>query len=182
MSETDPIDPLQLEEETVVIGENSKTAMEESLKEYNNSPVISNPWSSEDSRASSTAFWVQYYGEYKLQAQDIESWDYNHFTNQPQYSLCLHMLMAVQITINELQAALTIAATMTPTRLSWFQVNLKDMFMTILKSTNKVQLLNATWKGLAGRLARGHQFLQKYSIGYERQGQPASPTSTISDL
>ncbi len=87
MSETDPINPLQLGEETVVIGENSKTALEELLEEYNKSPSITNPQSLENSYASSTAFKVQYYGEYKLQAQDMESHEYNCFTTQPWYSL-----------------------------------------------------------------------------------------------
>ncbi len=54
--------------------------------------------------------------------------------------------MAVQITINKLQVALTIAATMIPTRSPWFQVDPKNMFMSILKGTNKVQLLNMAWK------------------------------------
>ncbi len=90
----EPIDPLQEGEETLLVGENGKTAMEELLEEYNKSPAITNPQSSEDSQASSTAFRVQYYGEYELQEQDITS-RYYHFSNQPHYSLWAQMLLAV---------------------------------------------------------------------------------------
>ncbi|KAK0445268.1 uncharacterized protein EV420DRAFT_1484324 [Desarmillaria tabescens] len=51
-----------------------------------------------------------------------------------------------QDTINKQQAALTILATLTPSRIMWYQIDPKDMFITILKGTNKVQLLNAAWK------------------------------------
>ncbi|PBK61756.1 hypothetical protein ARMSODRAFT_1025313 [Armillaria solidipes] len=56
MSDTDPIDALQQGEETVVVGDNGKTAMEELWEEYNTYLSIMNPQTGENSNASSTAF------------------------------------------------------------------------------------------------------------------------------
>ncbi len=184
MSETDLIDPLQLGNETVVVGDNGKTAIEELWEEYNIHPRVINPEMGETSNASSTAFMVEHYGNYDLQAMDIEAREYERFSNQPRYTLRPSMLRAVQATIDELQVALAIAATMTPSPVcsTWFQVDPKDMFMSILKGSNKNQLVNATWKGLSGRLKRGHKFLQKYSEEFERCTCPVLRSSTVPEL
>ncbi|SJL15799.1 uncharacterized protein ARMOST_19304 [Armillaria ostoyae] len=184
MSETDPIDPLQLGDETVVVGDNGKTAMEELWEEYNIHPRVINPETGETSNALSTAYRIEHYGSYDLQAIDVEAHEYERFSNQPRYTLRPLMFRAVQATIDELQAALAIAATMTPSpaRSMWFQVNPKDMFMSILKGSNKIQLVNAAWKGLSGRLKRGHEFLQKYLEEFERHTCPVSPFSTVPEL
>ncbi|SJL06869.1 uncharacterized protein ARMOST_10211 [Armillaria ostoyae] len=115
---------------------------------------------------------------------DVEAHEYEHFSNQPRYALRPSMLRAVQATIDELQAALAIAATMTPSPAcsTWFQIDPKDMFMSILRGSNKIQLINAAWKGLSGRLKRGHEFLQKYLEEFERRTHPVSPSSTVPEL
>ncbi len=167
-----------------MVGENGKTAMEELWEEYNTHPRIMNPETRETSNASSTAFRVEHYANYDLQAMDVEAHEYEWFSNQPRYALRPSMLRAVQSTIDELQAALAISATMTPSpaRSTWFQVDPKDMFISILKGSDKLQLINAAWKGLSGRLKRGHEFLQKYSEEFERCTCPVSPTSLVPEL
>ncbi|PBK66629.1 hypothetical protein ARMSODRAFT_977521 [Armillaria solidipes] len=116
MLELDPSDPIFQGDETVLVGENGKTAMEELWDEYTLRPTVTNQQTGESSQAPLTAWRVKYYGEYELQAEDIVSQEYDRFAGRPRYSLQPQLFETVQTTLNELQAALTVAATMVPGR------------------------------------------------------------------
>ncbi len=74
---------------------------------------------------------------------------------------------------------LAVAAGMIPHRLQWFQVDPRNIFLDILNGTDNVRLLNAAWKGLSGRLRRGHRFVVKYVNEFERRIRVPSPVSTV---
>ncbi|KAK0456972.1 hypothetical protein EV421DRAFT_1729481 [Armillaria borealis] len=133
MSETDPIDPLQDGEAMVIVGENGKTAIEELLKEYSKPLQTINRDTGEQTDYPSMAYHVQYYGEYKLQAEDVVSKEYNCFKTQPRHSLQAQMMEAIQATVNKLQATITVAAMMVTLRMTWFQIDPHDMYLPILR-------------------------------------------------
>ncbi|PBK65439.1 hypothetical protein ARMSODRAFT_978247 [Armillaria solidipes] len=153
-------------DETLLVSESSGTVMDEIWEEYQN-PSTSDQQTGDTVHNRSTKYRVQYYGEYELQATDVIAQEYECFTNRPSFTLQPQLLEAIQNTVNELQAALTVASTLIPLRSTWYRVDPNDTFMDLLKGTNNVKLLNAAWRGLVGRLKRGHRFLEKYTMEYE---------------
>ncbi|SJL06612.1 uncharacterized protein ARMOST_09954 [Armillaria ostoyae] len=57
-------------------------------------------------------------------------------------------------------------------------VDPQSTFLDILTGSDNAHLLNAAWKGLAGRLCRGHRFVVKYVNEFERRIRVPSPVST----
>ncbi|PBK58678.1 hypothetical protein ARMSODRAFT_983633 [Armillaria solidipes] len=161
--------------ETVVINEQGKSAMQELWEEYNASQHIEGTGTEPH---PSTSYRVQYYGEYELQAIDVVGREYDRFTTRPQYTLRPELLETIKVTIMELQTTLAVAAGMIPHRIQWFHVDPQGMFLDILNGSDNVRLLNAAWKGLAGRLCRGHRFMVKYVNEFERRIRVPSPVST----
>ncbi|KAK0506480.1 hypothetical protein EDD18DRAFT_1097763 [Armillaria luteobubalina] len=146
-----------------IVEDSRKSTMDEIWDEYTMTPCHDNQPVTHQEEFLSTEYWVQYYGEYELQADN-------------------QMLEAVQRTVNELQAALTLSATLIPARPRWYKINPSSMFTRILEGTNNVKLLNTAWKGLAGQLRCGHRFLWKYTIEFEHHIHPKSPVSTEPEL
>ncbi len=85
----------------------------------------------------STAYYVQYYGEYELQASDVLGREYDWFSKHPQYTLQPELLETIKITIIELQTRLVIATSMILHWLYWYQVDPTNVFLDILNDTGK---------------------------------------------
>ncbi|KAK0496927.1 hypothetical protein EDD18DRAFT_1352786 [Armillaria luteobubalina] len=95
-------------------GEATNSAMDEIWDEYTMSPPQNNPPATHLIEFLSTEYRVQYYSEYELQAENVVALEYSRFSDQPRFTLQQQMFEAVQRTINELQAALTLATTLIP--------------------------------------------------------------------
>ncbi|KAK0485330.1 hypothetical protein EDD18DRAFT_1361223 [Armillaria luteobubalina] len=130
--------------------------MDELWEKYTSVTQVKDAATEENLDSKSMEYRVKYYEEYELQVLDIIALEYDQFSIHPKYALQPQMLETIQGTINELQAALTIAATLVPSQSNWYWVDPNDMFMKVLKGINNVKLLNAAWRGLAGRLRRVH--------------------------
>ena len=89
----------------------------------------------------------------------------------------------VQI-INELQVFLERTSALVPERTSFFKVDPKDTFTSILRESSDVSQLRAAWMGLVRRLTLAQENLKKYELQYrsplrgENVIMPTSPVST----
>ena len=100
------------------------------------------------------------------------------------YTLRPALLDDVTQIVNELQIFLERASTLIPERTSFFKVDPRDTFLSILRKSSDVSQLRAAWMGLIRRLTLAQENLVKYERQYRSplQGEnirmPTSPTST----
>ena len=104
----------------------------------------------------------------------------------PQKSYSLHPSLMGEVTqiVNELQIFLERTSALIPERTSYFKVDPKDTFLTILKESSDIGQIHAAWMGLARRLSLAQENLVKYEAQYrsplprEDITMPTSPIST----
>ena len=100
------------------------------------------------------------------------------------YSLHPDLLEEATRVVNELQIFLERTSAMIPERTSYFKVDPRDTFLSILKESSDLGQIHAAWMGLSRRLTLAQENLMKYEIQYkgpiegEGSESPLSPIST----
>ena len=103
---------------------------------------------------------------------------------QQTYALHPTLLEEVTRVVSELQIFLQRTSAMIPERTSYFKVDPRDTFMSILKESSDISQIHAAWMGLSRRLVLAQENLAKYQIQYrgpiegEESESPMSPIST----
>ncbi len=162
LSQPGPSQPQQLQPSTLIINPLTWTSMEMG---YIHSPMaqILEEYSTE--RNEDNHFMhhrVQYYN-FNLTLDNMQDLGWDHFTDTPWYSLQQPLIEAVIFTIIRLQSSLLSAALLLSEREMIFQVDLKQMFMSVLHEMNNIHLLYMAWTGLRKCLEWGNCFLFKYT-------------------
>ena len=105
-------------------------------------------------------------------------------SSERSYALRPVLLDDVTQLINKLQVFLERASALIPERTSYFKVDPRDTFLSILKESSDISQLRAAWMGLIRRLTLAQENLVKYELQYRSplQGEtvemPTSPIST----
>ena len=102
---------------------------------------------------------------------------------QLRYSLHPDLLEEATHVVNELQIFLECTSTMIPERTSYFKVDPRNTFLSILMESSDLGQIHAAWMGLSRRLTLAQENLMKYEIQYKRpiEGEGSeSPLSPIS--
>ena len=83
---------------------------------------------------------------------------------QRSYALHPSLLEEVSQVVGELQIFLERTSALIPERNSFFKVDPKDTFLSILRESSDVGQLNAAWMGLARRVSLAQENLLKYEL------------------
>ena len=103
---------------------------------------------------------------------------------QKSYSLLPSLLIDVVQVVNKLQVFLERTSALIPERNSYFKVDPRDTFLTILRESSDEGQIHAAWMGLSRRLTLALENLVKYELQYrsplpgEGNAMPTSPIST----
>ena len=104
--------------------------------------------------------------------------------SQRSYALQPSLLGDVTQVVGELQIFLERTSALIPERSSYFKVDPRDTFLSILRQSSDIGQLHAAWMGLSRRLALAQENLEKYEMQYhsplagENIVMPTSPVST----
>ena len=104
--------------------------------------------------------------------------------SQKSYALHASLLGEVSQVVNELQVFLERTSTLIPERDSYFKVDPRDIFLSILRESSDIGQIHAAWMGLSKRLTLAQENLVKYEKQYrsplpgENVAMPTSPIST----
>ena len=82
------------------------------------------------------------------------------------YALHPSLLREVSQVVSELQTFLERTSALIPERTSFFKVDPKDTFLSILRESSDVGQIHAAWMGLSKRLTLAQENLVKYEIQY----------------
>lgn len=104
----------------------------------------------------------------------------------PQRSYALHPSLLEDVTqvVGELQIFLERTSALIPERTSYFKVDPRDTFLSILRESSDIGQVHAAWMGLSRRLLVAQDNLGKYEMQYrsplasENIVMPTSPVST----
>ena len=103
---------------------------------------------------------------------------------QQTYTLRSDLFEEVMRVVSELQIFLERTSAMIPERVSFFKVDPRDTFMSILRESSDLSQIQAAWMGLSRRLVLAQENLAKYEAQYkgpidgEDSESPMSPIST----
>ena len=103
---------------------------------------------------------------------------------QKSYALHSSLLENVTQVVSKLQVFLERTSALIPERSSYFKVDPRDTFLSILRESSDVGQLHAAWMGLTQRLSLAQENLVKYETQYrsplagENIIMPTSPVST----
>ena len=103
---------------------------------------------------------------------------------QQTYTLRSDLFEEITRVVSELQIFLERTSAMIPERVSFFKVDPRDTFMSILRESSDLSQIQAAWMGLSRRLVLAQENLAKYEAQYkgpidgEDSESPMSPIST----
>ncbi|PBK88308.1 hypothetical protein ARMGADRAFT_1033995 [Armillaria gallica] len=112
----------------------------------------------------------QFYAlNFLLEAQDVADnrFDHDPSAKQRRFQLKKGLYEKIETLINEFQGYLQKASTLVPGWQRCYQINPRNMLMSLLKGSRDIPTLNANWKALQEKMTRGHKFMVKYTSEYQ---------------